>query len=33
MNFAPTDVVVSQNVRLENVHLSDSLYVLLYHMR
>lgn len=32
-NFAPTDVAVSPNVRLENVHLSDSLYVLLYHMR
>ena len=32
-NFAPTDVEVSQGVQLENVHLSDSLYVLLYHMK
>ena len=32
-NFAPTDVEVSRGVRLENVHLSDSLYVLLYHMK
>ena len=33
LNFAPTDVEVSQGVQLENVHLSDSLYVLLYHMK
>lgn len=32
-NFAPTDVEVSRGVWLENVHLSDSLYVLLYHMK
>jgi redox-sensing transcriptional repressor len=32
-NFAPVDVVVRQGVSVENVHLSDSLYVLSYHMR
>lgn len=32
-NFAPTDVEVSPGVQLENVHLSDSLYVLLHHMK
>ncbi len=32
-NFAPTDVAVGKEVHVENVHLSDSLYVLLYHMR
>ncbi len=31
-NFAPVDVAVTGNVQVENVHLSDSLYVLLYHM-
>jgi redox-sensing transcriptional repressor len=32
-NFAPVDVVVRRGVSVENVHLSDSLYVLSYHMR
>ncbi|MGI6152458.1 MAG: redox-sensing transcriptional repressor Rex [Christensenellaceae bacterium] len=31
-NFAPTDVAVRRGVSLENVHLSDSLYVLSYKM-
>lgn len=31
-NFAPVDLVVSENVALENVHLSDSLYFLSYHV-
>lgn len=32
-NFAPVDVQVGRGVSVENVHLSDSLYVLSYHMR
>ncbi len=32
-NFAPVDVEVRKGVSVENVHLSDSLYVLSYHMR
>lgn len=32
-NFAPVDVQASRGVSVENVHLSDSLYVLSYHMR
>jgi len=32
-NFAPVDVEVRRGVSVENVHLSDSLYVLSYHMR
>lgn len=32
-NFAPTDVKVRRGVSVENVHLSDSLYILSYHMR
>lgn len=29
-NFAPTDLVVPENIMVENVHLSDSLYTLSY---
>ncbi len=32
-NFAPVDVEVRRGVSVENVHLSDSLYILSYHMR
>lgn len=32
-NFAPIDVEARRGVSVENVHLSDSLYVLSYHMR
>jgi redox-sensing transcriptional repressor len=32
-NFAPVDVTARDGVSVENVHLSDSLYVLSYHMR
>ena len=32
-NFAPVDVEVRRGVSVENVHLSDTLYVLSYHMR
>jgi len=31
-NFAPVDVYVKPDVRVENVHLSDSLYVLCFRM-
>ncbi len=31
-NFAPTDIEVPPHVALENVHLSDSLHALAYHM-
>ncbi|MEA4923631.1 MAG: redox-sensing transcriptional repressor Rex [Eubacteriaceae bacterium] len=31
-NFAPVDIEVPSRVALENVHLSDSLYSLAYHM-
>lgn len=31
-NFAPVDIEVPSHVALENVHLSDSLYSLAYHM-
>lgn len=31
-NFAPTDIEVPKHVALENVHLSDSLHSLAYHM-
>ena len=31
-NFAPVDLVASESVVLENVHLSDSLYFLSYHI-
>jgi redox-sensing transcriptional repressor len=31
-NFAPMDVTVQKGVKLENVHLSDSLYVLCYRI-
>ncbi|MBQ3390298.1 MAG: redox-sensing transcriptional repressor Rex [Firmicutes bacterium] len=31
-NFAPLDLVVPENVMLENVHLSDSLYTLAYYI-
>ena len=31
-NFAPVDIEVPDSVSLENVHLSDSLYSLAYHM-
>lgn len=31
-NFAPMDLEVSENVALENVHLSDSLHSLAYHI-
>lgn len=32
-NFAPVDVFVHKDVKIENVNLSDSLYVLSYRMR
>lgn len=32
-NFAPVDVQARRGVSVENVHLSDSLYILSYHMR
>lgn len=32
-NFAPVDVEVRRGVSVENVHLSDSLYILSYRMR
>jgi redox-sensing transcriptional repressor len=32
-NFAPVDVFVRKDVKIENVNLSDSLYVLSYRMR
>ena len=32
-NFAPVDVEVRRGVSVQNVHLSDSLYILSYHMR
>jgi len=32
-NFAPVDIVVPENVALENVHLSDSLHSLVYHIK
>lgn len=32
-NFAPVDVEARKGVSVENVHLSDSIYVLSYHMR
>ena len=31
-NFAPIDVKVPEGVVVENVHLSDSLYILSYKM-
>ena len=31
-NFAPTDIEVPPHVAIENVHLSDSLHALAYHM-
>ena len=31
-NFAPLDIVVPENVALENMHLSDSLHSLAYHI-
>lgn len=31
-NFAPVDVIVGADVKVENVHLSDSLYVLSFRM-
>ena len=31
-NFAPVDIEVPEYVSIENVHLSDSLYALAYHM-
>jgi len=31
-NFAPTDLIVSEGVALENVHLSDSLHSLAYYI-
>ena len=31
-NFAPVDIDVPEDVALENVHLSDSLHSLAYHM-
>ena len=31
-NFAPTDIAVKNGVAVENVHLSDSLFALSYHM-
>ena len=31
-NFAPTDIEVPKTIALENVHLSDSLHSLAYHM-
>ncbi|MGI6751352.1 MAG: redox-sensing transcriptional repressor Rex [Anaerovoracaceae bacterium] len=31
-NFAPQDLIVSQSVALENVHLSDSLHALTYYL-
>jgi redox-sensing transcriptional repressor len=32
-NFAPVDVEVPEDKVVENVHLSDSLYILSYHLR
>lgn len=32
-NFAPVDVAARKGISVENVHLSDSLYILSYHMR
>jgi redox-sensing transcriptional repressor len=32
-NFAPVDVAARRGISVENVHLSDSLYILSYHMR
>ncbi len=32
-NFAPTDVAVRRGVSVENVHLSDSLYILAYKVK
>ena len=32
-NFAPVDVDARKGISVENVHLSDSLYILSYHMR
>lgn len=32
-NFAPVDVQARRGISVENVHLSDSLYILSYHMR
>ena len=32
-NFAPVDVEARKGISVENVHLSDSLYILSYHMR
>ena len=32
-NFAPVDVAVQKGVKIENVHLSDSLYVICYHIQ
>jgi redox-sensing transcriptional repressor len=32
-NFAPVDVEARRGIGVENVHLSDSLYILSYHMR
>ena len=31
-NFAPVDVEIPENVAVENVHLSDTLYTLSYKM-
>ena len=31
-NFAPIDIEVPEHIALENVHLSDSLHSLAYHM-
>jgi len=32
-NFAPVDVDARRGISVENVHLSDSLYILSYRMR
>ena len=32
-NFAPMDLIVKEGVALENVHLSDSLHALTYHIK
>ncbi len=32
-NFAPVDVEARKGISVENVHLSDSIYILSYHMR
>jgi redox-sensing transcriptional repressor len=32
-NFAPTDIRVSENVAIENVHMNESLYTLAYYYK